>query len=415
MKSLKRPNRSKFAGPARNPTATFHGMGRQAMRGAGWRSGRLLGMLPLCALALQILAVQPASADEFFHSWFRDPTLNTDTMPRPPWGAVATSAPPATRSRAADSATPLTPTAAPRTVAPQVVTPQQAPAPAAPQPVDVTRRQPWPPATQAAAPAMAEKPKDTYADGIYLLDTNYWLGYPKHVYKLVTAPARFDGKDWLVAGGLLAGAGALFALDENIKDFWQDNIAGGTGSDIIGAFEPLGQTWPVVAGSAGVYVLAETAEQLGGWNLRREKAAGLLTLESVLISQAITTGIKEVSGRTRPNSTDDAFLFEGPGNGHSFPSGHATVAFAVATTLSNVYGKENAWVPWVAYPVATMTALSRIDDNKHWASDVFVGGLIGYAVAKTVTLYNPFLEENRLSIRPLRDGLAKGAALVVGF
>ena len=262
---------------------------------------------------------------------------------------------------------------------------------------------------------MTEKPAAEYVDGIYVLNTNYWLGYPKHVYKLVTAPARFDGKDWLIAGGLLAGAGALFALDEDIKSFWQDNIAGGTSNDIFDVFRQFGETVPVLAGSAGVYVAAEAAEQLGGWNLKREKAAGLLTLESVLISQGITTGIKELSGRTRPNKTDDAFLFDGPGNGQSFPSGHATVAFAVATTLSNVYGDDYAWVPWVAYPIATGTALSRINDNKHWASDVFVGALVGYAVAKTVTLYNPFLAENKMAIRPLRDGLAQGASLVVGF
>jgi membrane-associated phospholipid phosphatase len=382
-----------------------------------------------CAFLLGLAAATDASAQqadsEFFHSWFRDPTLDAAAMPRPQWGSVATTTEPATRSRAADrlaapavtqasvpSAT--TPTPPPTTA--RTITPPAAGAGArATQPLDIKRRQPWPPAAQAAAPGMAEKPAPTYVDGIYLLNKDYWLGYPKHVYKLVTAPARFDGKDWLIAGGLLAGAGALFALDEDIRSFWQDHIHGGTGSDILGGFRPLGETWYAVAGGAGVYAVAETAEQLGGYNLKREKAAGLLTVESVLISQAFTTGIKELSGRTRPNGTDNAFLFEGPGNGQSFPSGHATVAFAVATTLSNVYGDEYGWVPWVAYPVATATALSRIDDDKHWASDVFVGALIGYAVAKTVTLYNPFLTENKIAIRPLRDGLAQGAALVVGF
>lgn len=379
------------------------------MRNARHLSRVACGILLGFVVATDAAAQQAGSSNAFFHSWFRDPTLNADAMPRPQWGAVATTTEPVTRSRAADSV------AAPATAA-RTITPQASRAPAQPaQPLDITRRQPWPPAAQAAAPAVAEKPAAKYVDGIYVLNTNYWLGYPKHVYKLVTAPARFDGKDWLITGGLLAGAGALFALDGDIKSFWQDNIAGGTSNDIFDVFRQFGETLPVLAGSAGVYVAAETAEQLGGWNLKREKAAGLLTLESVLISQGITTGIKELSGRTRPNKTDDAFLFDGPGGGNSFPSGHATVAFAVATTLSNVYGDDYAWVPWVAYPVATVTALSRINDNKHWASDVFVGALIGYAVAKTVTLYNPFLEENKIAIRPLRDGLAQGASLVVGF
>lgn len=373
------------------------------------------GLLLGCLAATDAVAQQAGSSDQFFHSWFRDPTLNAGGMPQPRWGSVATTTEPSTRSRAADSmaASPVAPPTTARTITPPASSPPARTAP----PLDITRRQPLPPtpATQAAAPAMAGKPEATYVDGIYVLNADYWLGYPRHVYKLVTAPARFDGKDWLITGGLLAGAGALFALDEDIKSFWQDNIAGGTANDISNVFRQFGETLPVVAGSAGVYAVAETAEQLGGWNLKREKAAGLLTLESVLISQGITTGIKELSGRTRPNKTGDAFLFEGPGGGNSFPSGHATVAFAVATTLSNVYGDDYAWVPWVAYPVATGTALSRINDNKHWASDVFVGALVGYAVAKTVTLYNPFLKENKIAIRPLRDGLAQGASLVVGF
>jgi membrane-associated phospholipid phosphatase len=363
------------------------------------------------AVTLTDAAAQQANGgNDFFHSWFRDPTLNADTMPRPQWGTVATTPVPATRSRSAETVARPAPATAAR--APATATPGG--------PIDITRRQsapnPQQATSQAAAPAATGPSADRqYVDGIYLLNTDYWLGYPKHVYKLVTAPARFDTKDWMITGGLLAGAGLLVALDEDIQSFWQDNIAGGGAGDFVGAFEPLGRTWYAVAGGAGVYVAAEAAEQLGGWNLRREKAAGLLTIESVLISQAITSGIKELSGRSRPNATDDAFLFEGPGNGNSFPSGHATVAFAVATTISNVYGEDYAWVPWIAYPVATATALARVEDNKHWASDVFVGGLIGYAVAKTVTLYNPFLKENKLAIRPLRDGSAQGAALVVGF
>ena len=379
--------------------------------------GLACGLLFFFAALTDAAAQQAGGNAEFFHSWFRDPTMDAAAMPRPQWGAVATTGDIATRSRTADSVAAAAPTPyVPSIAQPTVPVPARAAGTPSTRPIDLTRTQTWPAAAPYGTSAVQEAPASReYVDGIYVLNTDYWLGYPEHAYKLVTAPARFDGRDWLIAGGLLAGAGALFALDENIKDFWQDNIAGGTGSDILGAFEPLGQTWPVALGSAGVYVVAETAEQLGGWNLKREKAAGLLTLESVLISQAITTGIKELSGRTRPNGTDDAFLFEGPGNGNAFPSGHATVAFAVATTLSNVYGDDHAWVPWVAYPVATATALSRIDDNKHWASDVFVGALVGYAVAKTVTLYNPFLAENKIAIRPLRDGLAQGASLVVGF
>jgi len=42
----------------------------------------------------------------------------------------------------------------------------------------------------------------------------------------------------------------------------------------------------------------------------------------------------------------------------------------------------------LAYGIATLTALSRVNDNAHWASDIFFGAVIGYFTAKAIIAQN---------------------------
>ena len=260
-----------------------------------------------------------------------------------------------------------------------------------------------PKSPQAAPAGGPRKDSGGYKDGWYVIEKDYWLNYPLTLWRMATAPARFDKKDWLITAGVVGATGIFLALDEEIQSFWQDNVTGSTSEDVFDVLNVFGETKYVLGGSIGLYAVAEALDQTGVMNARRAKANGLLTAQSVLIAQGITGSIKWLAGRDRPNETDSRFDFKGPGNGDNkaFPSGHATVAFALATTVSELYGPEYRWVPWIVYPLAAGTALSRVDRNKHWASDVFLGGVIGYAVAKTVAHYNPFLEKHDISIRQL--------------
>jgi membrane-associated phospholipid phosphatase len=69
----------------------------------------------------------------------------------------------------------------------------------------------------------------------------------------------------------------------------------------------------------------------------------------------------------------------------SFPSGHTTVAFAWATVFAENYG---IW--YITYPVAVMCGAARIYKNMHWASDVFVGAMIGTFFGKIICQDNNF-------------------------
>ena len=82
---------------------------------------------------------------------------------------------------------------------------------------------------------------------------------------------------------------------------------------------------------------------------------------------ALTYAFKYGVGRLRPDGSDN----------RSFPSGHSSVAFATATMYQMWYGWK-AGVP--AYAFATITAFQRLDDNRHWLSDVIMGAAIGIAI-----------------------------------
>lgn len=276
------------------------------------------------------------------------------------------------------------------------------------------------PESRAPSGEPSERPSNAnarYKDGVYLLDGDYWLGYPLNVWRFVSAPARFSETDWFIALAAGVTAGVLVGLDDEIRESWQGNITGGTSRDVFDVFNFLGEGKFQIPTILGGYALAEIVDQTGMTETRRAKSAFILAAQAGILTQALVFGVKYVSGRDRPNENDDQNAFHGPGSGtnKSFPSGHASAAFALAGTFSEVYKDEYPWVPWVLYPIATGTALARIDRDKHWASDVFVGGLIGYLMAATVVRYSPFLEENDLSVRPMALEGGNGAVLAKRF
>jgi membrane-associated phospholipid phosphatase len=101
------------------------------------------------------------------------------------------------------------------------------------------------------------------------------------------------------------------------------------------------------------------------------------------LATALAGGLKYAVGRTRPYAASTSFDFRPFSGASSFPSGHTAVAFALATAVADQ--TRDGWSDYVVYGAATLTALARINDNKHWASDVLVGGLVGHLSARWVT------------------------------
>lgn len=113
------------------------------------------------------------------------------------------------------------------------------------------------------------------------------------------------------------------------------------------------------------------------------------------IASLHTQLIKNFLGRKRPYAANDQYQFTGPGihpySYRSFPSGHSTIAFASATIINGHI--QNRIVRTVIYVLAMSTSLARVYKNKHWASDVVFGAIIGYSSGKLVIKISRKLQE----------------------
>lgn len=159
---------------------------------------------------------------------------------------------------------------------------------------------------------------------------------------------------------------------------------------------------------------------------------GLHGTEALLIGEGLAGGMKGIFGRQRP-SVDTArfdpfkwhFLggFVSDDGQRSFPSGHATAAFAAAAAAT---AETSRWWPssrWLIGPAlyggAGMVGLSRMYNNRHWASDVIMGAAIGTFAGNKVVRYHQSHPGNRLdewlvnfSITPTAAGHAWSASIL---
>lgn len=125
----------------------------------------------------------------------------------------------------------------------------------------------------------------------------------------------------------------------------------------------------------------------------RTVSSALLCAEAYGDSAIVDLALKAVTRRERPvdipvnGNYRDTFFNGGksPFHGSSFPSGHTTGVFSVATVVADRY-KRHRWVPYAAYGFATVISLSRITTSAHWPSDVFAGAALGYSTAKYAVL-----------------------------
>jgi membrane-associated phospholipid phosphatase len=115
------------------------------------------------------------------------------------------------------------------------------------------------------------------------------------------------------------------------------------------------------------------------------------------VTYGIVFGLKETVKRDRPfvaypepdiiNKSGHDFS-----DSYSFPSGHASTAFATATSLSLDYPKWYVIVP--SYLFAGTVAYSRMDLGVHYPSDVLIGALIGSGCAYLSHVVNKKLKSN---------------------
>ncbi len=109
------------------------------------------------------------------------------------------------------------------------------------------------------------------------------------------------------------------------------------------------------------------------------KSKSFMIGAGVITAVGITTVLKYSINRERPFVTYSEIEKLSSGGSPSFPSGHTTEAFALATTLSLAYSKWYVIAP--VYTWASAVGYSRMHLGVHYPSDVFIGAVIGVGSA----------------------------------
>lgn len=210
------------------------------------------------------------------------------------------------------------------------------------------------------------------------LNKTYIKSYWYDTKSFVVSPAKWKAKQWIEVG-VIAGLGVLaYTQDEEIQKYFIEHQSTAADNFSKYIFEPFGRFAPVLIG--GLY--------LGGRLAKDSRLAGTsLTAAKAFIVSAVGAGIiKQITHRHRPYQDDipDHANWDGPFSSieyTSLPSGHATAAFSMATVYAMEY-RSTIWVPILSYTLATGTAVSRLYDNKHWASDVVIGSALGFVTGR---------------------------------
>ena len=130
------------------------------------------------------------------------------------------------------------------------------------------------------------------------------------------------------------------------------------------------------------------------------KKQALFIGESFLVSAFITTALKYSIKRERPFKSYPDIEKATSATGLSFPSGHTSVAFSTATSLSMEFPKWYIIAP--SFVWATAVGYSRMHLGVHYPSDVVAGAIVGSGSAYLSYKMNKWI--NKKKIRNTNSG-----------
>ena len=249
-------------------------------------------------------------------------------------------------------------------------------------------------------------------------DTPFFKAMLEDQGKIWSAPFHIKKKDivkWL-ASALITGI--LIANDEaiyrNIKEYqtnhpWVD--------DLSPKITLLGDG-TLNLGICGLFYLGGLVFQDD-----RAKETARLSFMSLLHVSIVVQVLKHLTGRQRPSVENGQDHWTGPsgavkryqGDGFAsydaFPSGHTITVWSVATVIAHMY-RETTIVPILCYSLATLAGLSRVTEDTHWLSDVFVGAVLGYAISRFVVKRRG---KSKFNITPIAGRSGFGLNLSISF
>ena len=204
-----------------------------------------------------------------------------------------------------------------------------------------------------------------------------------------TSPFRARGKELLLMAAVLGAEGVIYANDQDILDAVLRNrnepVLKQT-IDIGTKIEPVG-----FMGKTNVIYLASLGAGYA-LNIRALRTIPTQILESHFIAGGVRNIGKLLVGRQHPRDGNGPYEFKF-GDGTSFPSGHTSVAYELATIAS--MNAKSLPVTIASYSLATAIAVQRVESLNHWPSDVFIAAVYGTMVARTVVKQHEKRERER--------------------
>jgi membrane-associated phospholipid phosphatase len=221
---------------------------------------------------------------------------------------------------------------------------------------------------------------------------------------LVTAPARWGRSELRAAATAGVAIFALSSLDEAGRALMRRNESA-TLDDVTTELERLGtiQNYTILGG----FLIAGVA--LDDAKARSTAAEGVAS--SLIAAGLITPTLQKLIGRSRPRKDHASHTFDPMSGNLSFPSGHTTQAFAVASVIATEY--DHPVVQVLSYGLAAGVAASRMYHRAHFISDVTTAALIGTVVGRSVAHFGQ-RQRGDMPVQPLLD-VRGDTGLTIGF
>ena len=194
-----------------------------------------------------------------------------------------------------------------------------------------------------------------------------------------SAPLHWEGNNILTFGLIAVGTFGIMQFDDTIKDEVA-KINYNKKNWLMEAGRYWGEPIPSMVLSGALLLHGITTDD------KTTQKIGFEIGQSFIYSVSVTGALKIVLGRARPytGSSANTFApFSFTNSNWSHPSGHATVAFSLSTVLAT--NTNNNALKVLAFVPALLTAASRVYQNYHWTSDVFLGAVIGYFTGRFIT------------------------------
>ena len=197
--------------------------------------------------------------------------------------------------------------------------------------------------------------------------------------RLAASPFNWETKDYLNVTAGFSIFTLAYTNDLKLYEFIQSNK--GSFSNNMAW---IGEKWGNGQFVGGVYALAGIGSLI--WPQNPEvKMFFQKGVVSGFYTSATIFALKQLFQRKRPHMALHPYEFgkfwEKP-HYHSLPSGHTAAAFNLATLIAHSTEKKVWGI--LAYSMATLTAWSRVHDQKHWVSDVVFGGVLSTAITNSV-------------------------------